>query len=76
MLNSQVTKGAQMSAGEVRYTQSVARLRVHVERLIRRVKGHKLFDTVVPLSISGNINQLFAVSCLLINYQNGPLVKA
>ncbi|KAK9976816.1 hypothetical protein ABG768_022016 [Culter alburnus] len=71
-----VTKGTQMSAGEVRHTQSVARLRVHVERLIRRVKEHKLFDAVIPLSISGNINQLFAVSCLLINYQNGPLVKA
>ncbi|XP_016112059.1 uncharacterized protein [Sinocyclocheilus grahami] len=71
-----VTKGTQMSAGEVIHTQSVARLRVHVERLIRRVKEHKLFDAVIPLSISGSINQLFAVSCLLINYQNGPLVKA
>ena len=71
-----LTKGTQMSVGEVRHTQSVARLRVHVERLIRRVKEHKLFDTVIPLSISGSINQLFAVSCLLINYQNGPLVKA
>ncbi len=43
-----VTKGTQMSAGEVRHTQSVARLRVHVERLIRRVKEHKLFDAVIP----------------------------
>lgn len=71
-----VTKGAQMSTGEVRSTQSVARLRVHVERLIRRVKEHKLFETVIPLSISGSINQLFTVSCLLVNYQSGPLVKA
>ncbi len=60
-----VTKGTQMSAGEVRHTQSVARLRVHVERLIRRVKEHKLFDAVIPLSISGSINQLFAVSCTI-----------
>lgn len=71
-----VAKGRQMSAGEVRHTQTVARLRVHVERLIRQVKEHKLFDAVIPLSISGNINQLFTVSCLLVNYQNGPLVKA
>ncbi|XDV50069.1 hypothetical protein PO909_019192 [Leuciscus waleckii] len=61
---------------EVRKTQSIARLRVHVERLIRRVKEHKLFDTVIPLSITGSINQLYTVACLLINYQNGPLVKA
>ncbi|KAK0136445.1 hypothetical protein N1851_027447 [Merluccius polli] len=32
--------------------QSIARLRVHVERLIRRVKEHKLFSTVIPLSLS------------------------
>jgi hypothetical protein len=29
-----------------------------------------------PLTISGSINQLFAVACLLVNYQNGPLVRA
>ncbi|XP_062383849.1 uncharacterized protein LOC134081999 [Sardina pilchardus] len=71
-----LTKGKQMSVDEVTHTQSVARLRVHVERLIRRVKEHKLFDTVIPMSISGSINQLFTVACLLVNYQCGPLVKA
>ncbi|XP_026114965.1 uncharacterized protein LOC113093359 [Carassius auratus] len=71
-----LTNGKQMSADEVTHTQSVARLRVHVERLIRRVKEHKLFDTIIPLSISGSINQLFTVACLLVNYQCGPLVKA
>ncbi|KAM4538028.1 uncharacterized protein V3H82_023802 [Fundulus diaphanus] len=71
-----LTKGKQMLPHEVTHTQSVARLRVHIERLIRRVKEHKLFDTVIPLSISGSINQLFTVACLLVNYQCGPLVKA
>ncbi|XP_076842458.1 uncharacterized protein LOC143487035 [Brachyhypopomus gauderio] len=65
-----------MPAYDVKHTQSVARLRVHVERCIRQVKEHKLFDTVIPMSISGSINKLFTVSCLLVNYQNGPLVKA
>ncbi|KAK7910479.1 hypothetical protein WMY93_015163 [Mugilogobius chulae] len=69
-------KKAQLSAAEVRKTQSIARLRVHVERVIRRVKEHKLFRTEIPLSLTGSINQLFAVACLLVNYQNGPLVKA
>ncbi|KAI7789388.1 hypothetical protein IRJ41_018296, partial [Triplophysa rosa] len=59
-----LSKREQMSANEVRETQSIARLRVHVERLIRRVKQNKF------------INQLFTVACLLVNYQNGPLVKA
>ncbi len=71
-----LSKREQMSADELKETQSIARLRVHVERLIRRVKQHKLFDTVIPLSITGSINQLYTVACLLVNYQNGPLVKA
>uniref|UniRef100_A0A3B3IKM4 THAP-type domain-containing protein n=1 Tax=Oryzias latipes TaxID=8090 RepID=A0A3B3IKM4_ORYLA len=67
---------SQMSACEVRETQAIARLRVHVERLIRRVKEHKFFDTEIPLRLFGNINQLYTVACLLTNYENGPLVKA
>lgn len=71
-----VSQRAQMPEVDVLQTQSIARLRVHVERMIRRVKENKLFDTTIPLSISGSINQLFTVACLLSNYQNGPLVKA
>ncbi len=39
------------------------------------VKEHKIFSTVIPLSLTGSINQLHTVACLLVNYQNGPLVK-
>lgn len=70
-----LSKRTQMPEVDVLTTQSIARLRVHVERMIRRVKENKLFDTTIPLSISGSINQLFTVACLLSNYQNGPLVK-
>ncbi|KAK7945153.1 hypothetical protein WMY93_000881 [Mugilogobius chulae] len=69
-------KKSLLSGAEVGKTQSIARLRVHVERVIRRVKEHKLFRTEIPLSLTGSINQLFAVACLLVNYQNGLLVKA
>ena len=66
----------QMSREDVIQTQSIARLRVHVERCIRRVKENKLFDKDIPLSTCGNIDELFSVACFLVNYQNGPLVKA
>jgi len=65
-----------MTKEDVQQTQSIARVRVHVERCIRRVKENKLFDKVIPLSVCGSIDQLFTVACLLVNYQNGPLVKA
>ncbi|KAK0146645.1 THAP domain-containing protein 2 [Merluccius polli] len=71
-----LSKKQQMSQDDVRQTQSIARLRVHVERCIRRVKENKLFDREIPLSVCGSIEELFSVACFLVNYQNGPLVKA
>ncbi|XP_005163658.2 uncharacterized protein isoform X3 [Danio rerio] len=50
-------------------------LRVHIEGLVHRVKQHKLLDTVIPLFVTGSINQIYTVACLLVNYQNGPLVE-
>ncbi len=71
-----VIQRAQMAEADVLETQSIARLRVHVERLIRRVKENKLFETTIPLAISGSINQIFTVTCLLSDFKNGPLVKS
>lgn len=69
-------KKIQMPASDVRETEAIAKLRVHVERLICRLKEHKLFDSVIPLSTIGNFNQLYTVACLLLNYESGPLIKA
>nr|XP_003200716.2 uncharacterized protein si:dkey-60a16.1 isoform X1 [Danio rerio] len=69
-----LSKRAQMSGSEVRKMQSLARLRLHVEQLIGRVKENKIFSTVIPLSLTGSVNQLYSVVCHLVNYQNGPLV--
>ncbi|RXN36880.1 zinc finger protein 502-like isoform X2 [Labeo rohita] len=53
-------------------TQAIARLRILVERAIRRVKEYHIWDGLVPLSMAGSVNQLWAICCLLSNYQ-GPL---
>ncbi|KAM4740444.1 uncharacterized protein FYW61_002183 [Anableps anableps] len=63
-------------AAGVRETQATAHLRVHVERLVRRVKEHKFFDSEIPPCLFGSVSQLYTVACLLTNYENGPLVKA
>ncbi|KAJ0009124.1 hypothetical protein NQD34_016539 [Periophthalmus magnuspinnatus] len=70
-----VPKGAEMPKEEVLRTRAIGRLRVHVERAIQRVKENKVFDTIIPLSISGSINQIFTVACLLSDYQHAPLYK-
>lgn len=57
---------------EVRKTQAIARLRIHVERAIRQIKEYHIFDKVLPMTLVGSINQLWAVCALLTNFQ-GPL---
>ncbi|KAL7407177.1 hypothetical protein ABVT39_004470 [Epinephelus coioides] len=69
------SRNAKISREDVIKTQSIAHLRVHVERCIQRLKENKLFDTSIQLSVCGSIEELFSVACFLVNYQNGPLVK-
>ena len=38
-------------------TMSIANVRIHEERTIKRVKAWHIFDQVVPLSIHGCINR-------------------
>uniref|UniRef100_A0AAX7T9T8 THAP-type domain-containing protein n=1 Tax=Astatotilapia calliptera TaxID=8154 RepID=A0AAX7T9T8_ASTCA len=71
-----LSQNSQMLAHSGFQRQEIERLSAHVESVIRRVKENKLLDSVIPLSISGSIKEIFTVACLLINYQNKPLVKA
>ncbi|XP_056009435.1 uncharacterized protein LOC125676468 [Ostrea edulis] len=64
----------QFSRQEVEQTQVIAKLRIHIERHIRRVKEYHLFDGVIPLSMVGTINQLWTVANMLTLFK-GPLVK-
>lgn len=60
------------SSKEVSLTHMIARLRIHIERAIRRVKEYHIFDTVIPLSLAGSVNQMWTVCCILTNFK-GPL---
>ena len=63
----------QFSTQDVQKTKTIASLRIHVERAIRRVKEYHFFDSDVPLSTLGSVNQLYSIACLLTNFQ-GPLI--
>ena len=58
---------------EARQTKEIARVRIHVERAIRRVKENHLFDSPIRLSMMGSLNQLWTIACLMTNFQ-GPLI--
>uniref|UniRef100_A0A3B5MC68 THAP-type domain-containing protein n=1 Tax=Xiphophorus couchianus TaxID=32473 RepID=A0A3B5MC68_9TELE len=65
----------QMTSPNVLQTQKVARLRVHIERVTRRVKENKLFDSVIPLSmitIHTCSMQFCSISILIQNHFFNP----
>ena len=64
---------AQFSAANVLEKKTIAKLRVHVGRAIRRIREFHFFNSDVSLSTLGFVNQLYIVACLLNNFQ-GPLI--
>ena len=66
---------SQFSALQVQETKQIAKLRIHVERAIRRIKEFHIFDSPIPLNLMGTINQIYTVICLLVNFQ-GPLIMS
>ncbi|XP_077946752.1 uncharacterized protein LOC144388777 [Gasterosteus aculeatus] len=62
-------KSNQLTTADTLKTQAIARLRILVERAIRRVMEYHIWDGLVPLSMVVSVNQLWAICCLLSNYQ-------
>ena len=48
----------QLTKAEVKESQSIASVRIHVERAMRRIKTLKLIINEIPLAFHGSINQL------------------
>ena len=64
-----VTLSIPLFLSEIRETMQIARLRKHVERMNKRIKENHLFDSAIPVSLAGSINQLWNVACLLTNFK-------
>ncbi|XP_064475789.1 uncharacterized protein LOC135389660 [Ornithodoros turicata] len=63
-----------LTTSEVAETQSIASLRIHVERSIRRVKSFYIFDRAIPISLGPLVNHIWTVCVLLTNFQY-PLIR-
>ncbi|XP_013881477.1 uncharacterized protein LOC106530414 [Austrofundulus limnaeus] len=61
----------QFSKKETEETQAVARLRIIAERAVSRVKRYHIWNSPVPLTLIGAVNQIWHNCCVLANYQ-GP----
>ncbi|XP_064456557.1 uncharacterized protein LOC135367286 [Ornithodoros turicata] len=60
---------AQMSREAVLNTRSVASARVHVERVIRRVKAFHILDKPFPINMVDIAEHIFHVCCYLSNFR-------
>ena len=64
----------QLNNEEVTESQTIAAVRIHVERAIERVKKFRRIGNEIPLVLHGSINQIWTASCLLCNFMP-PLIK-
>ena len=64
---------SQMPANDVFVTKKIARLRVHVERAIGRVKDYHILRETLPASMWDSISDIIYVCCMLTNF-GPPLV--
>lgn len=64
----------QMSPEDVVKTQSIASLRVHVERAINKIKNFRIWEGIVPLNLFGVVNQMWTVCAVLCNLQK-PIIS-
>lgn len=65
----------QFTTQEVLNTQEIAKLRIHVERAIGRVKNFHIFDGVLSLSLVPLSSQMFSVCCWITNL-DVPLIES
>ena len=64
----------QLSEREVIESQTIASVRIHVERAIKRVKRFRQIRNEIPLTLHGSVNQIWTVACLLCNFMS-PLIQ-
>lgn len=68
------SKGKQLSTKACTQTRRIAAVRIHVERAIQRLKGFKILQGVLPISLASIADQTVTVCAALCNLMK-PLVK-
>jgi hypothetical protein len=64
------SSSAQMSAADTYLTQKIAKHRVHVERVIAKVKTYKLLSHKIPTSLFKQATKIWTVCAILTLHQS------
>lgn len=62
--------GCQMSASNTALTSKIAKHRVHIERVITKVKTFNILSHRIPTTLFKNINKIWTVCCYLTLFQD------
>ena len=62
-----------MSPEKVFEIQSIASPCIHVERGINKIKNFHIWDSIVPFTMFGVVNQMWSVCAKLCNFQNSTI---
>ena len=65
----------QLTATEVKISQSIPSICIHVESAIQRVKRFRVLRNETPLSFHGSVNQIWTVCCMLCNFMTTLIEK-
>ena len=60
----------QLSDAERIRSQHIAAERIHVERMIDRVKKFRIFDSNIPVNVFGKADKIVTICVLLCNFQD------
>lgn len=65
----------QFAASDVIETQKIARLRIHVERLIMRIKCYGILRETIPVNLVPVLNQMWTVCAIMTVFMN-PIISS
>ncbi|CAN7975661.1 unnamed protein product, partial [Ixodes persulcatus] len=55
---------------QVKETEKIASLRIHVERRIQRIKSFHIFDRAIPLSLGPVASEMWTICTILTNFES------
>ena len=62
--------GSQMSPSDIKMTNKIAKHRVHIERLISKVKTFQILSSIIHTNLFQSIKQIWSVCCYLTLFQD------
>ena len=63
-----------LTPSEVAVGKRIARARIHIERVIGRLKEFRLLDHTLPLNLVDLVDEIWIIACVITNMRS-PLLK-